>query len=85
MQKIGWAIGAALLFCSSCSQDVTFEKAKEHKCNLEKYAAVAKAAPDDTKAMDDVTQTTMLLNALVEHAPDPAKLRTRLAAHVCSK
>ena len=85
MQKIWWAIGAALLLCSGCGKDETFENAKVHRCNLEKFVAVAKAAPDDTKAMDDVTQTTMLLNAVVEHAPDPAALRAKLAAHVCNK
>ena len=85
MLKIWGAIGAALLLGCSCGKDKTFENAKVHRCNLEKYVAAAKAAPNDTKAMDDVTQTTTLLNAVIEGAPDPAALRAKLAAHVCSK
>jgi hypothetical protein len=85
MRKICAGIGAALLLGCSCGKDATFENAKVHKCNLEKYVAAAKAAPNDTGAMDKVTQTTMLLDAIVERAPDPGAMRAKLAAYACSQ
>ena len=83
MEKLIFGFSVAMLLASGCGKDEAFENAKVHKCNLEKYVAEAKAAPDDKRLMESVKETTSMLSIVVEGASDPAALRAKLATHKC--